>query len=202
MRFISLLLLSVLLGGCAVFNAEEEKELAVQAPPPPQSPEKSEFEELLDFAANLAGMPPLARTDACRSLLKNQKEHPGPFLQLRLLVGRLYADNCGEIAKILEGVNAIPAQALAEPRLHKLVASYREALKRMVTTTKKTSVNFVERKQKAVEKPVEKNSDVENTPEPKAVVKEQKGSESSLLRNKLEAIRTMEKQFDENRDGN
>jgi len=202
MRFMSFILLSVLFSACAPFNAEEEKEVSVQASPPPKPPEKSQFDELLDFAANMAGMPVAARTDTCRALLKNQKEHPGPQIQLRLLVGRLYSDNCGEITRILEGVAAIPANMFSEERLHKLVASYREALKRMVTSTKKTNVNVVERKQKTVEKTVEKNSDIENTSEPKAVSKEQKGSESSLLRDKLEAIRTMEKQLDENRDGN
>jgi len=201
MRFISLLLLSVLLSGCALFNTEEEKDVSVQAPPP-KPPERSEFDELLNFAANMAGMPAAPRTETCRTLLKNQKEHPGPQLQLRLLVGRLYSDNCGEIAKILDGVAAIPANALSEERLYKLVASYREALKRMAPSTKKTNINVVERKQKAVEKTVEKNSDIESTPETKAVTKEQKGSESSLLRDKLEAIRTMEKQMDEKRDGN
>ncbi len=201
MRFISLILLLVLLSGCATFNAEEEKEVTVQAPPP-KPPEKSQFDELLDFAANMAGMPAAPRLETCRTLLKNQKEHPGPQIQLRLLVGRLYSDNCGEIAKILDGVAAIPANALSDERLNKLVASYREALKRMVTSTKKSNINVVERKPKAVEKTVEKNVEVETAPEPKVVAKEPKGSESSLLRNKLEALRTMEKQLDEKRDGN
>jgi uncharacterized protein YaaR (DUF327 family) len=197
MRFISLLIFSVLLSGCAPFNAEEEREVSVQAPPP-VVPEKSKFDELLDFAANMAGMPVGPRSETCRTLLKNQKEHHDPQLQLRLMVGRLYSDNCGEIAKILDGVAAIPANVLSDERMFKLVASYREALKRMVISAKKTNVNVVERKQKNVEKAI----DVESAPEPKIVSKEQKGSESSLLRDKLEAIRSMEKQLDEKRDGN
>jgi len=191
MRFIHVIVLSVLVSGCALINPEEDKDIPLPAPPP-KPIEKSQFDELLDFAANFAGMPATPRTETCRALLKNQKEHPGPQIQLRLLVGRLYSDNCGEISKILEGVAALPAETVAEDRLQKLVTTYKEALKRMMTSAKK--INVLERKQKAVE--------TESALEPKPVAKEPKNGESSLLRDKLEAIRSMEKQLDEKKDGN
>lgn len=154
---------------------------------------QADFDELLAFGGVMAQIPPSARAETCRTLLQRQQESPGAGFQLHLMVGRLLSDTCGDIPKILAGVNSIPAENLSDERLQKLVSIHTETLRRINSTpncpTKKTG--SLKRKQKTVQ----------TLAEPKKATGS-KNDEASLLREKLDAIRSMEKQLDENSDGN
>lgn len=150
---------------------------------------QSNFDELLAFGANMAKIPSASRADVCRTLLKRQKDAPGTGVQLHLMVGRLLSDTCGEIPKILNGVSAIPPGSLPGERMQKLVAIHTEALKRLQNMAKK--LGTLEHKQKSVQSVLDSKD-----------ASRSKKNEARLLREKLEAIRSMEKHLDENSDAN
>lgn len=137
----------------------------------------------------MAGIAPASRAKVCRLLLKSQNEASGTGIQLRLMVGRLLSDACGDITGILDAVGAIPPDSLPDERMRRFVAIHTETLKRLQTVSRKTG--SLERKQK----------EVQSVPEPKEV-KEPRKDETRLLREKLEAIRSMEKHLDESGDAN
>ena len=185
MRIISLALSLLLLAGCAEFTAGWNG----QPDHYYDSYAQSDFDELLGFGANMAKMPPSSRAEVCHTLQKRQKNSTGTAIKLHLMVGRLLSDACGEIPKILDGVDSIPPGSLPDDRMQRLVAINSEALKRMNNLSKKAG--SLERKQKTVQSVLES--------------KDSNGSkkdETRLLREKLEAIRSMEKHLDESGDAN
>jgi len=185
LRNISLALSLLLLAGCGPYNSRWNSSSNPYDDPYSQA----DFDELLAFGANMARIPPSSRTEVCHILLKRQQNAPAPGIQLHLMVGRLVSDSCGDIPRILNGVASIPPGHLYDERLQKLVAIHTETLKRLNNQPRKQV--FVERKRK--------------TAQPVIEPKETKGStqdENRLLREKLEAIRTMEKQLDESGDAN
>lgn len=190
---ISLVSSLFLLVGCAEFTQNWNGNSATYSEPYAQA----DFDELLAFGATMAKVPSSSRAEACRTLLKRQQESPGAGFQLHLLVGRLLSDSCGDIPKILDGINAIPAENLGDERLQKLLVLDTEILKRInsqanntpVCPTKKSTSQ--KRKQKSSQRSVEsKESDAASN------------DEARLLREKLEAIRSMEKHLDESGGGN
>jgi hypothetical protein len=181
-RKISLTLSLLLLGGCAqMYPAYSDRYNDPYA--------QSDFDELLAFGANMSKIPASSRADVCRTLLKRQKNPPGAGIHLHLMVGRLLSDACGDIPKILNGVNSIPPGGLTDDRMQKLVAIHTEALKRLQNVSRK--VGSLERKQKNVQSVLE-SKDANGS----------KKNEAQLLREKLEAIRSMEKHLDETGDTN
>jgi hypothetical protein len=182
---ISLALSLLLLVGCAQFTTGWEGNSGAYDEPYAQS----DFDELLGFGANMAKTPPASRAETCRILLKRQQETPRAGFQLHLMVGRLLSDTCGDIPNILDGVSSIPAENLSDERLQKLISLHTEALKRMGSVPKKSCSQG--RKQKSVQ----------TVPETKESAGAKK-DENRLLREKLEAIRSMEKHLDENSGGN
>jgi hypothetical protein len=182
-RNTSLALSLLLLSGCAEFNAGYNGYPDRYNDPYAQS----DFDELLAFGANMAKTPSSSRADVCRTLLKRQKDSSGPGVQLHLMVGRLLSDSCGDISRILNGVSAIPPGNLPDERMQRLVAIHTEALKRLQNASRKTGT--VERKQKSLQSaPESKDTNGSNN------------NETRLLREKLEAIRSMEKHLDESGD--
>jgi len=183
MRNISLALSLLLLAGCAEFttswNGYSDRYNAPYA--------QSDFDELLTFGANMANIPPSSRAKVCRTLLKSQKDSHGTGVQLHLMVGRLFSDTCGDIPRILDGVDSIPPGSLSDERMRKLVAIHTEALKRLYNVSRKPG--SLERKQKTVQSVPESKDSTES-----------KENETRLLREKLEAIRSMEKHLDESSD--
>lgn len=148
----------------------------------------SDLDAVLEFGNDLANMNAAARAEACRSLLKQQKGEPEVGVLLQLMVGRLLSDACGDIPKILAGIAGIPPSSLADERMQRLVAVHAEALKRIAGTSKK--LGTLERKQKTVQNVLDSKDGTGS-----------KKQESKLLREKLEAIRSMEKQLDETGEG-
>jgi len=172
----------LLLAGCAEFNAGYPNQYN-----DPYA--QSDFDELLAFGANMAKISSSARADVCHTLLKRQKNPPGAGIHLHLMVGRLLSDACGDIAKILNGVNAIQPGSLSDERMQRLVAIHTEALKRLQNVSRR--VGSLEHKQKSVQSVLE-SKDASSS----------KKDENRLLREKLEAIRSMEKHLDESGDAN
>ena len=187
-RAISLALSFLLLTGCAEFTAGWNGDSGRYNDPYVQS----DFDELLAFGANMANTPPSSRTKVCRTLLKRQRNSPGTGVQLHLLVGRLLSDSCGEISEILDSVAAITPGSLRDDRMQKLVAIHTEALKRMNNVPRKIITQ--ECKQKAI-RSVPKSK--EPTKSTYKSTDKSTDNETRLLREKLDAIRSMEKHLDE-----
>jgi hypothetical protein len=181
----------LLLAGCAEFNSGWNG----QPDRYYDSYAQSDFDELLDFGANMAKIPPSSRTKLCRTLLNRQKDSPEAGIQLHLMVGRLLSDACGEIPRILDDVASISPRSLYDERMQRFVAINTEALKRLQNVSRK--VGSLERKQKTV-KSVQESKDSTG---PKDST-ESKNDETRLLREKLEAIRSMEKHLDESGGAN
>jgi hypothetical protein len=207
MQKISLLLSLLLLAGCARFNFGWNEDSGRHDGPYMQS----SFDELLAFGANMANIPPLSRSEVCSTLLKRQKDYPGTTgIELHLMVGRLFSDTCGDIPEILKGVGSIPPENLSDERVQKLVSIYTEALKRSQAVSIKLS--SLERKHKKLQSVLEsknvsrskKNTTIskKTEDESKKTEDESKKNETQLLREKLEAIRSMEKHLDESGDAN
>ena len=192
-RNISLVLGFLFMAGCAEFNAGWEGNSAPYKAPYTYT--QSDFDELLGFGANMAKISASSRAKICHTLLKSQKDSPGAGIQLHLMVGRLLSDACGEIPRILDDVSSISPRSLYDERMQRFVAINTEALKRLQNVSRK--VGSLERKQKTV-KSVQESKDSTG---PKDST-ESKNDETRLLREKLEAIRSMEKHLDESGDVN
>ncbi len=180
---ISLVLSLLLLTGCAQFNSNWAGNSGRYADPYAQS----DFDGLFVFDSNMAQMPLSSRGEVCDILLKRQQDYPAVGIQLRLMMGRLFSDACGNIPDILNGVSAIPSGSLSDDRVQKLVAVHTEALRRLQVVSRKSLP--LECKQKTV-KPVSGSK----------YEKGAKSNENRVLREKLEAIRSMEKHLDESGD--
>jgi hypothetical protein len=175
----------LLLAGCAEFNSGWN---GYSTPYYNDPYAQSDFDELLAFGANMSQISSSSRAEVCRTLLKRQKNPPGPGIYLHMMVGRLLSDTCGDIPRILDGISSIPPGSLHDERMQRLVAIHTEALKRLQNVSRKAGT--AERKQKSVQSV----SESKDTNESK--------SETRLLREKLEAIRSMEKHLDESGDAN
>ena len=185
MRKISLALSLLLLSGCAQLNSRWDGYSDRYNNPYAQS----DFDELLGFGANMAKISPSSRAEVCRTLLKQHKDSSGAGIQLHLMVGRLLSDACGEIPRILDGIGSIPPGSLYDERMQRFISINTEALKRMNNLSKK--LGSLKRKQKTVQSVLE-SKDTNGS----------KKNETRLLREKLEAIRSMEKHLDESGDAN
>ena len=201
-RPVSLALALVLLAGCAQVQPEPDQP---KEPPPDDPYARSDLDGLLEFGADLGGKTAAERAEVCRALLSQQKEAPGVGVQLHLLSGRLLSDTCGDIPKILDGVESIPADSLPDERVRRLVSAQKEVLRRMSSLSKKLAV--LERKQKSLRSLLDsKGSKAPGKPKGAKSVKgakvPTKDGDASLLRKKLEAIRDMEQKLDESGGGN
>ena len=192
----SLSLVFLFLTGCAGFNATKGDLNNAYA--------REDLDELLHFGADMANMTASSRAEVCRSLLDRQKEAPGAGIQLHLMTGRMLSDACGDIGKILEGADSAPMKNLSDEQVRWLVAAQTEALKRMGDLSRKPSVQ--ERKPKAVrclpESKKRKPESKKAVPNPQKEAPELQKDDSGLLREKLDAIRSMEKKLDETGTGN
>ena len=142
------------------------------------------FDDLLDFSANMAKISPSARAKVCRTLTQ-QGASPGTKRKLYRMSGRLFSGTCGDIASILADVAAIPSAKISDERLRKLIAIQSEALRSLQYET--AVQDYMERNPKPAVPVPKRKQRVQKTPS---------NDEARLLREKLEAIRAMEKQLD------
>lgn len=185
-----------LLAGCAQVKTEPE---------PPSQPtvvdpiSHIDLDELLSFGADMAGKNSAERAEVCRTLLSRRKEAAGTGVQLHLLTGRLLSEACGDIPAILEGVEAIPLDSLPDDHVRRLVSQQTETLKRLQSLSKKLAL--LERKQKSAQSPPT-SKPTKSINKAKSEAEAPKEVEAQRLRDKLEAIRAMEKKLDESGGGN
>lgn len=180
------ILLVFMLSGCADFNSTHPDKITTQHNDPYA---QSGIDDLLAFGASMASMSENARADLCKSLQNTQKVSYSEGVQLHLMIGRLLSDTCGDISKILEGVRSLSPSYTSDERLQRLIAIDTQVLRRMYNQEKKQRVVLQKtKKSKTV-------AETKDSPEPKQ-------KEADLLREKLEAIRSIEKQMDESIDGN
>jgi hypothetical protein len=177
-NIIALRLTLILITGCAELNVAP-----VEPEPTPIASlaVKSEIDTFLEFGASMAKMTPAARDETCAGLVKSQKNgNAASDVLLRLLMGRLLSDSCGDSRKLLDAVGKLN---LADEQLNRLILIESEALKRSLSVTKKSSA---ERKGKSSSSNTEAKAN-----------KDSKDNETKLLREKLEAIRSLEKRLDD-----
>jgi len=192
----------LLLTGCAGFNSSKNDSNADFS--------SEDLGELLRFQSDLANMTEASRAGVCQTLLNRQKEAPSAGIQLHLMTGRMLSDDCGDISKILDGAST-PMKNLSDEQLKWLVTAQTEVLKRMDDLSR--SLGALERKLKTIQcspsakmiKP-ESNKTVpkplKEVPEPQKRMSEPPKDDSGLLRNKLDAIRSMENKLDDPCTGN
>ncbi|MGR8930203.1 MAG: hypothetical protein ACU836_06130 [Gammaproteobacteria bacterium] len=147
----------------------------------------SNVTEILAFGAEIAKMNESSRAEKCKALASQTKK-PGEHrtIQLKLMVGRLLSDSCGDIPALLEEIDRLEISRDAVDLQH-LVALHKLALIRIYEQSQKLS--SMEQKRPKV---------IKSSPDAKGTDK----SEARILREKLEAIRSMEKQLDESSSGN
>jgi hypothetical protein len=131
-----------------------------------------------------------ARVELCRSLLKHQKEVSSTEISVQLLIARMFSESCGDISKILDGVASVSNGNQYDVQSQKLIGIYAEILKRMQSSSKKLAA--LERKQKSLQTLLDSKGNKSSGA----------SNDSRLLRDKLDAIRNMEKQLDETVEGN
>ncbi|MCQ8128369.1 hypothetical protein [Methylomonas rivi] len=185
MRLFCLILPGLLMTGCAGFNSASDTNAENRYDPYAQSG----IDELLAFGASMAGMEDEDRAEVCKSLLNTQKISPSDGKQLHLMIGRLLSNACGDIPAILDGVQTISPAYASDERVQRLIAIHTQALQR--TQRQSEKLHVVEQKQKKIKSTLDSK-------EPAGPQK----NENRLLREKLEAIRSMEKQMDESVDSN
>lgn len=169
----------LLLGGCAHFN-NADSEAKPECVVTPKA--ASKFDNLLAFAVDTSKMPPPARAELCRGLVKRQKDTPDSNTLMQLLVARTLSDSCGDIGKLLDQAAAIADTAYEDEQLRQFVGLQQEVLRNQQFMGKR--LNSLEKKKKKLLGSTEKEPPEANP------------SETRLLREKLDAIRTMEKQLD------
>ncbi len=182
-RSFFLILAAAFIAGCA-----QKGEGFGQSSGAPYS--QTNLDQLLSFGADMANAPPATQAKLCKSLIVRQQLSQDAGIQLHLMVGRLLSDSCGSIPQVLEGVNAIPEQALTDVRLRQLIAIHTKALKQMDATP----ISRERRRHKSPSKA--------QTPKRTNQINQINQDETRLLREKLQAIRAMEKKLDENIGGN
>jgi len=179
---ILLLILTLTATGCASFSTDQQK--------PPAKPDpfgQSRVIPLLAFGANMATLSRDSQSELCKSILETpQTQTPSDDTPLRLMVGRLLSASCGDIPKILEDIEAIRSRYISDDYLQRFITLQVQVLAHMHTQSVK--LDIVEHDQKKVKSLL-------NT-------KGEKKKENNLLREKLEAIRSMEKQLDESSNNN
>ena len=169
---------------------------------------RSDLDELLGFGADLDGATPSDRTEVCRTLLKRQRDASSPEvktgIQLHLMAARLFSGTCGDIPKILGGVDAMTAQDLPDGRVRQWVAVQAQALKRMDRQSKQRVMSGRKQKQAQREQAsaiLPKEVKMARKPMPTKEPHDKGDGEARALRGKLEAIRSMEERLDQTGGG-
>jgi hypothetical protein len=167
--------LLVLLGGCADRHYAFPGHFGQSAYGGPSL----DLEGLLRFQSDFAHKSQQARAEECRWLLRRQQETPQPGWALRLMIGRTLSESCGDPAKLIRAYESQTDVNRVDQRVTWMAAYQAEVLKRLGGHGRKATVT--ERKTKG-----------EAAPPAKA-----DKDESKLLKEKLEAIRSMERSLDE-----
>ena len=195
-----------MLAGCSGIKPDEPGQPPVVRHEDPYA--RSDLDELLGFGADLDGATPSDRAEVCRTLLKRQRDASSPDvktgIQLHLMTARLFSGTCGDIPKILSGVDAMTAQELPDGRVRQWVAVQAQALKRMDRQSKQRVMSGRKQKQAQREQAsaiLPKEVKMARKPMPAKESHDKGDGEARALRGKLEAIRSMEERLDQTGGG-
>lgn len=183
-RSLAFLLITFLLLGCSRFNSSHPSIIPAPEMMATTTYTKSTIDELLDICADMAKLSASSRAEKCKSLLASQQTTNNDRVQLQLMVGRLLSEDCGEIPKRLEEIEHLKISYASDNKLQKLLLLHEQVLITMQNQTQKMAT--LEHKRHKVKTDLETKEALES-----------KDNETRLLREKLEAIRSMEKQLDE-----
>lgn len=186
LRLLGSIFLIFILPSCAEYFSSQPLKTTTQQNIPYS---QSTIDDLLAFGASMTTMPDGSRADLCISLVDSQKKAALNSVQLQLMVGRLLSDACGDIPKIVEDIEAIEPKYASDDRLQRLITINLQALKRMHKLEHKKRVEMRKsKKTKMIVKPKDVTEPTQN--------------EADFLREKLEAIRSIDKQMNDSVDTN
>jgi hypothetical protein len=170
-RRIFLCALIILAPACASFNGSNSEDSNVAAYDPYA---QSGIDDVLAFGATLASKPVSERTDACKSLISQQKLSPSAEKQLYLIVGRLLSEACGDIPTLLASVEGIRKAYDKDERIQRLLTIHSKTLERIhVQAQKSKSAAAKSRKRKPATETKDTSPELEK-------------DEARLLREKLD----------------
>ncbi|NJD05519.1 MAG: hypothetical protein FIA97_03345 [Methylococcaceae bacterium] len=135
-------------------------------------------DDLLAFQADFAHKSAAARAEECRWLVKRQQQSPQLDWTLRLMIGRPLSESCGDPGRLVRAYESLSARQHLDRRAEGLGDYQAKVLQRLGYGGRRTDA-AAERTEKSTAKGNGKD-------DPK------------LLREKLEAIRAIERDMDEN----
>lgn len=180
-----------LLSGCASHTAGT----------PPQKTRtyayaQGDLDELLTFGSDLAGMNEAELANICREMRRreNLPALAGGTLVLHQMLGQLRYDQCADYDSLVARMNSFLLESLPDHRSRQLVLMQAAILRRQrppsVAPVKSAPAGARNRPRKAAPRP--KPAPPASAPGSQPVA----AGDASLLRQKLEAIRAMERRMD------
>ena len=175
--------------------------------------DRVDLDELLAFGSELAERNDEELDNVCHELnqLEDNPVMAGSGLLLHRMVGRLYSEKCGDLKSLVKRLDSFSLESLPDWRTRQLVVMQASILRRKLpltlspklvklkTKTRKTTAGGRKRTGKhentamSLHRSIPVNALAQPHPHSSAPVK---SSDDRLLKNKLEAIRAMEKQLD------
>lgn len=147
----------------------------------PFGKQETNVDDLVRFQADFAHRTPASRSRECQSLRKRQLQSPQARWVLQLMLGRALSEACGDPAKLLRAYENLVRQDAFDRSVAGMAAYQAEVLKHLRYRPGKESA--ADRKAVGKEAPPARQDDAE------------------LLREKLEAIRSIEKRMDDRSSG-
>jgi hypothetical protein len=176
----------LLLTGCADYPGNWYR--ASYYSPSNDAYSRSDIDELLGFGAAFANKSGAGRAEECRRLLKAYQRNPNVGVRLHLLIARTLSEACGDATKILASVGGIAPERMPDGRVQNLIAIHMEMLRHTGSQPRKSA---------AAERKPDRKSTAGHAPDSKPGSKDDSATdEARILREKLEAIRAIEKSMD------
>jgi hypothetical protein len=213
-----------LLGRCAIIAGSLLLGCATHGPDrPPASAlsrhdryARADLDELLTFGSHLSEMTEAQQTGICHDMLKYERDpaSAGGGLVLHQLLGRLYSDECGDIKSLVTRLESFPMESLPDVQTRQLVTMQTALLRRQSplvatpTPPRRQHQHPLRKTGEATPKTSAKSQPAPSSPRrsspvsgpgkspPPAAAATGQGDDQ-LLRQKLEALREMERKLDD-----
>lgn len=174
---------------------------------------RADLNELLTFGSRLSGMTAAQQTSVCQDMLRSERDpaSAGGGLVLHQLLGRLYAEDCGDLESLVTRLESFPMESLPDVQTRQLVTMQTALLRRQIPreATPTPVAKRRHKSRKAGEVATAPNAKVQAAPSsprravsgsgkspPPAATAARQGDDQ-LLRQKLEALRDMERKLDD-----
>ena len=205
-------LAGVLLSGCASWAPGAKAPVSRN-----QRYARTDLDTLLSFGSLLSEMSEAQQTEVCRDMLEYEQDpgRAGGGLVLHQLLGRLYSPDCGDLNSLMARLDSFPLESLPDVQTRQLVVMQSGLLRRQLQTASvpaapvaakpkpkpkpsQTAVSSPRPATKSAAQPsAPRRSSADSEPRPAAPPPGKTGeSDERLLRQKLEALRAMERQLD------